>query len=269
MVWDLIMLSASNMDIVKVKVGSVSYLNAKPLLFGFEKGMMKDEVDLIIDYPSAIARQLIEDKIDIGLVPVAVIPLLKDHFIVSDYCISCNGEVATVCLFSDVAIHEIETILLDYQSRTSVALLEILLKEHWKISPRLITADAGYEKSIGGTTAGLVIGDRAFSQRLASKYYYDLGDAWKQLTNLPFVFAAWVSNKAMSEMFIEKFNNAVQSGLYNLPAVVQENNIKLFNLHDYYTKFIEYRLSTEKMKSLRLFLQKVSQQDQLHIKISS
>ena len=257
------------MDISKVKVGSVSYLNAKPLVYGFETGLMEDEVELIIDYPASIARQLLDDSIDIGLVPVAVIPFLKDHHIVSDYCISCNGEVATVCLFSDVAIHEIETILLDYQSRTSVALLKILLKEHWKISPRLISADAGYEKSIGGTTAGLVIGDRAFSQRLTSKYYYDLGDAWKQLTGLPFVFAAWVSNKAMSEMFIEKFNKAVQTGLDNLPAVVQKNQSPLFDLQDYYTRYIEYRFSPEKMKSLHLFLQKVSQQDQHHIKLSS
>ena len=117
----------------KTRVGAVSYLNTKPLIYGFEKGMMQDEVELVIDYPSKIADALVNNEIDIGLVPVAVLPQMKNHYFVGDYGIACNGEVATVCLFSEVPLEEIETVQLDYQSRTSVALLKILLKEHWKI----------------------------------------------------------------------------------------------------------------------------------------
>ena len=72
--------------------------------------MMKDELELVIDYPARIAELLQEDKIDIGLVPVAVIPALKEHHIVSDYCIGCDGEVVTVSLFSDVDLQEIDHI---------------------------------------------------------------------------------------------------------------------------------------------------------------
>src|SRR5436190_18837386 len=100
---------------------------------------MKDEIDLLIDYPANIASLLIKDQIDIGLVPIAVIPSLKEHHIISDYGIGCDGEVASVCLFSEVPLPEIETILLDYQSRTSSALLKILLEEHWKISPKTVS----------------------------------------------------------------------------------------------------------------------------------
>ncbi|MEO7306365.1 MAG: menaquinone biosynthesis protein [Ferruginibacter sp.] len=252
----------------KIKVGAVSYLNTKPLIYGFEQGGMKAEIELLIDYPANIAGLLQQNKIDIGLIPVAVIPSLKDPHIISDYCISCNGEVASVCLFSDVELDKIETILLDYQSRTSVALLKILLREHWKISPELIIAGAGYEKNIGGKTAGLVIGDRAFSQRLVSKYFFDLGDAWKQMTGLPFVFAAWVSNKELSPGFIDKFDECVQMGMDNLDKIVTENRYPLFNLHDYYTRCIEYRTSAEKMYALDLFLQKISHPDHLTLKIS-
>ena len=88
---------------------------------------MADEIDLVIDYPANVAKLLVENKIDIGLIPVAAIPLLREHYIISDYCIGCDGEVASVCLFSQVPINEIETILLDYQSKTSVALLQLLL----------------------------------------------------------------------------------------------------------------------------------------------
>jgi chorismate dehydratase len=238
----------------KIKVGAVSYLNTKPLIYGFEQGMMKEEIDLQIDYPSNIAHKLLTNKIDIGLVPVAVLPLMKEYYIVSDYCIGCDGEVASVCLFSDVPLHEIKTILLDYQSNTSVALIKILLKEHWKITPELIAAEKDFEQSITGTTAGLVIGDRAFEQRLKSKYIYDLGLAWKEMTGLPFVFAVWVSNKKMSDNFIKEFNAATRHGLKNLDVAAKLNEMASFNMQEYYTKFISYQFDENKKAALKSFL---------------
>ena len=242
------------MEIKKLRVGSVSYLNAKPLIYGFEKGEMKDQLELIIDYPSAIATQLIEDRIDIGLVPVAIIPFLKEYHIISDYCIGCDGEVATVCLFSDVPVEEIKTVLLDYQSKTSVALLKILLKDHWKISPELINAGEGYEKNINGTTAGLVIGDRAFAQRTKSKFIYDLGRAWKDMTGLPFVFAAWVSNKKLDPGFLENFNKANKDSLENLEEVLLHTGPINFDIKKYFTEYIKYDLDDAKRYALEYFL---------------
>ena len=245
----------------KIKVGAVSYLNTKPLIYGFEQGMMADEIDLVIDYPANVAKLLVENKIDIGLIPVAAIPLLREHYIISDYCIGCDGEVASVCLFSQVPINEIETILLDYQSKTSVALLQLLLKEHWKIEPTLIESSADYEKDIKGTTAGLVIGDRAFKQRLISPYIYDLGLAWKEMTGLPFVFAAWVSNKEIDADFVEQFNRANKYGLERLEEVVEKNTSPHFDLRSYYTKNIEFELSLLKLKSVKLFIEKISKSE--------
>jgi len=123
----------------KIKVGAVSYLNTKPLIYGFQQGMMNNEIELIEDYPSSIAGMLLDNVIDVGLVPVAIIPRLKEHHIIGDYCIGTSGEVASVCLFSDVPIEQAEEVLLDYQSRTSVRLAKILLKEYWKVNPLLRT----------------------------------------------------------------------------------------------------------------------------------
>src|SRR5215471_11073597 len=117
----------------KIKVGVVSHLNTKPLIYGFEQGMMQDRVELVPDYPSRIAGMLINDEIDLGLVPVAVIPRLRDSYIISDYCIGAEGEVASVCLFSDVPLGQVKEVLLDYQSRTSVRLARLLLKEYWQV----------------------------------------------------------------------------------------------------------------------------------------
>lgn len=216
--------------------------------------MMKEDVDLIIDYPSKIASMLLEDKIDVGLVPVAIIPEMKEYYIISDYCIGSVGEVASVALFSDVPLNEIETVLLDYQSRTSVALLKILLNEYWKIKVIYKNTSGDFQSKISGTTAGLVIGDRALIQRKISPYIFDLGEAWKSLIDLPFVFAAWVSNKKLDEGFIKDFNEANKFGVDNLDKVVKENPFTIFDLNHYYKDCISFDLDQNKKKGLKLFL---------------
>src|SRR5579872_886109 len=207
----------------KIRVGAVSYLNTKPLLYGLERSPIRREIDLVIDYPSNIAASLLKDKIDMGLVPVAVIPLMEEYHINGQYCIGCNGAVASVCLFSDVPVGEIKTVLLDYQSRTSVQLARVLLREYWKIDPELIDAGRDFREHIGGPTAGVVIGDRALEQRHRSRYSYDLGEAWKKFTGLSFVFAAWISNKRLDPGFVAAFDEANRMGLEQIDAVIAEN----------------------------------------------
>jgi chorismate dehydratase len=236
-------------------VGAVSYLNTKPLLYGIQRSPVLQDIELIIDYPSRIASLLLEDEIDIGLVPVAIIPDMKVWFINGDFCIGSQGPVASVCLFSETPIDRIECVMLDYQSRTSVALVRILLKEYWKVSPRLLDAGVDFRDHIKGTTAGVVIGDRALEQRKISPYIYDLGEAWKNLTGYPFVFAAWISNKALDPEFLKKFNEANKAGLEQIDAVVAENPYPFFDLHDYFTKHLDYRLDAGKREGLGRFLE--------------
>lgn len=241
----------------KIRVAAVSYLNTKPLVFGFENGMMPSGMEMIFEYPAKIADDLINDKIDIGLVPVAVIAQLKESNIISDFCIGADGEVASVCLFSDVPLQEIKYVYLDYQSRTSVALLKILLKEFYNISPELLPAEPGFESKIKNNVAGLVIGDRAFKQRKISKYSFDLSTGWKSLTGLPFVFAAWIANKKLPPIFISEFNKAVQLGIKNIDSVVAGNYYEDYNIETYFKQNIKYDLDEEKRKGLNLFLSKI------------
>ncbi len=237
----------------KIRVGAVSYLNTKPLIFGFQNGLMKDEIELFFDYPSKIAAQLLNDEIDIGLVPVAIIPEMKEHYIVSDYCIGTEGAVESVCLFSEVPIEQIEIVLLDYQSRTSVALAKILMREFWKITPQIVQATDGFIDQIKGATAAVVIGDRALSQRKVSPYIYDLGLAWKEFTGLPFVFAAWVSNKPLSAAFIKEFNKANDFGLQRIDKVISNIDYDPTILKLYYTQLISYQLDEAKKNGLAHF----------------
>lgn len=215
---------------------------------------MKDEVELIFDYPAKVAAMLLNDEIDVGLIPVAVLPRLKEHYIISDYCIGASEPVASVCLFSDVPLEEIKEILVDYQSRTSAALLKVLLKKHWNIDPVLTDTSNGYQQNIKGTTAGLVIGDRALTQRRHSKYIYDLAEAWQQMTGLPFVFAAWVANKKLPPDFITSFNQATGMGLQHIDEIVDAVNFNDYDMKEYYTKNIDYHINDEKINAVQLFI---------------
>jgi chorismate dehydratase len=242
----------------KVKIGAVSYLNTKPLIYGFKKGMMQDKIELITEYPARIAAMLLNDEIDIGLVPVTILPCLKEASIITDHCIGSEGAVCSVGLFSEVPLDKVENVLMDYQSRTSVQLAKLLLRDYWKINPAVEDACEDFQEHIKGTTAGLIIGDRAFEQRLVSDHIYDLGEAWKAHTGLPFVFAAWIANKQLPATFIQEFARATAYGLHHLDEVIAENPYDKYDLKKYYTENISFDLTEEKRKGMELFLSSIS-----------
>jgi len=213
-----------------------------------------EQVEIVEEYPAKIAGMLVEGSIDVGLVPVAIIPKLHEWHIITDYCIGAEGDVASVCLFSEVPMEGIETVLLDYQSRTSVNLCKVLLKHYWKKAVVLQDAKKDFRNHIQGATAGVVIGDRALQQRKTANYIYDLAGAWKAMTGLPFVFAAWVANKQLPEGFVKLFNQANALGLQNLQTVIAENPYEAYSLQTYYTQNISYQLTDQKRQGLAKFL---------------
>ena len=245
---------------VTYKVLALSYLNTIPFIHGLKQSKLIHSIDLQLDYPSICSDKLINGTVDLALVPVAVIPKLRKAHIISDYCIGADGAVDTVCLYSDVPIEEIESIDLDYQSRTSVAFLKVLLKEYWELNPELKKADVGFEGDIKGNNAALVIGDRAFALNSKHAYIYDLSAIWKEMTDLPFVFAAWVANKKLPQDFITKFNVALKKGLSDVDtalALEGANYPNCTNPEDYLNNKISYTLDTEKKKGMELFLNKL------------
>jgi len=241
----------------KWRIGAVSYLNTRPLLLGLEQSGLMAEIELAKDYPAKIAQDLIDGTIDMGLVPVAVIPLLKEAHLVSNYCIGAEGDVASVCIFSQVPMEQIEKVYLDYQSRTSVQLARILLQQFWKKEVEFIKAEKGYIQHIKGATAGVIIGDRALAARSSFPFIYDLAGAWKQHTGRPFVFATWIANKPMPAAFMEAFDKANAFGLAHLNELIAmiPASEQVYDLHTYYTKNISYSFTPEKKAGMKLFLE--------------
>jgi chorismate dehydratase len=238
-------------------IGAVSYLNTRPLLLGLEQSGLMPQIELVKAYPAKIAQDLMEGTIDMGLVPVAVIPLLKEAHMASNYCIGAEGDVASVCIFSDVPMEQIEHVYLDYQSRTSVQLARILLAEYWKKEVVFIKADEGYIQNIKGATAGVIIGDRALAARNKYAYIYDLAGAWVKHTGHPFVFATWIANKPIPSEFMEAFDKANGYGLMHLEEVIAgiPSSEQVYDLNKYYTENISYTFTPEKKAGMQLFLE--------------
>ncbi len=241
----------------KIKISAVSYANTFPFLYGMEHSdYLRENTELTLAYPKQSADLLLNKQVDVALLPVGVIPQLKISYIVSKYCIGAEGPVRSVILASRVPKEQIKEIYLDYQSATSVRLIQILCKYYWHISPAFRSSMPGYERSINSTTAGVIIGDRTFVNN-DYEYIYDLAKEWEDFTSMPFVFAVWLAVKPLSPEFKEELNKALGYGVENIPSVIKTFQSKMvagFNAEEYYTKNISYYLTPEKSKGMNTFL---------------
>ncbi len=238
------------------KLSAVSYLNTKPFLMGLENSPLKEKIDLELAIPSKTATHLMEGKVDIGLVPVAILPQLPQYEIITDYCIGAVGAVKTVAIYSQVPLQQVKTIFLDYHSRTSIRLAQILCEHYWKIFPTFFPAFNGYENKIEGNTAGVIIGDRAIRLAKNYRYEYDLAEVWQRFTGLPFVFAAWVARRKIAPTFEAKLNEAFRNGMAKIEEVADfyQGQYPNFDVLNYLQNYISYDLDSAKRRALDLFL---------------
>ncbi|MFN0017206.1 MAG: menaquinone biosynthetic enzyme MqnA/MqnD family protein [Pirellulaceae bacterium] len=178
-----------------MRIGAVSYLNTKPLVYQLKCFAPRAEV--VFDLPSRLADELAAEKLDVALIPSVEYFQNPDYTIISDACIGCRGSVLSVKLLSRVPMDKIGTLALDEGSRTSVALVRILLKERFGLSPRLLPFPLGVAAENVEADAVLMIGDRAMHPPAGFAEEWDLGDEWCRWAELPFVFAMWVARKEL------------------------------------------------------------------------
>ncbi len=240
----------------KIRISVVSYLNSTPFVWGLENSKDNILFDLSKDIPSVCATKLLTDQVDIGLIPVAMIPKLDESYILSNYCIGAFGEVASVLIIANQPLETLETIILDSESRTSIMLAKILVKYYWKLSVKWVE-EKGYDfKALPEKTGAVIIGDRALNYKSDYNYNYDLADAWKLYSGLPFVFACWVSNKKTTPQVEDTLNNIFKEGL------LQRENIALFlknqypkvNIREYLFENIQFELTLDARKGMIYFL---------------
>jgi chorismate dehydratase len=180
-----------------IRLGAVSYLNARPLVYGLDR--RSDRFSVRFDVPSKCATLLHEQQIDLGLIPSIEYLHGPDYRIVPGVAIASDGPVASVALFTTSPAAAIRSIALDSSSRTSVALLRILCAERFDIEPTLVTMEPDLPSMLKHSDAALLIGDAALfadHERLGLQKI-DLGAEWKTLTRLPFVWAFWAGRSGV------------------------------------------------------------------------
>ena len=235
------------------KISVVSYLNAKPFIYGLMHSPNGSHFNYCLDIPAVCAAKLATNEVQVGLIPVAAMLDIQNPQIITDYCISAHQAVNSVFIFANNSIDEIHTIYLDPHSRSSNNLAKILLKYFWKkeVVFKERTIDI---VSLQDGEAFVLIGDRTFGIQEQYQHVYDLATAWYKFTGLPFVFAAWLANTVLSADFIKEFNAVLAYGLANKNEVIKANQLANFDVADYLNNKINYHLSEEKLKSIELYL---------------
>lgn len=246
-----------------LSVGAVSFLNTKPLIYPLLNGELQtDEIDLSVQVPSRLATLLYDSELDIGLIPIVEYFRANisgaGYRILPNIAIISRGSVLSIQLFSRVPIEDIQQIALDTSSRSSVALLKILLAEKYQINPKFISCDPSINPATAETEAVLLIGDAALKNLGATEYNVDLGTAWHELTGLPFVYACWV---ARGEVELGNVPNllleAKNRGITQIPEIAQIEAQKLglpeSLCKDYLQHHIHYDLDESAIAGLEHF----------------
>lgn len=237
----------------KIRISVVSYLNSKPFIYGINHSPIVKKIDLSEDTPADCALKLMTNKVDLGLIPIAAMPAIQNAQIVSDYCIGAKGSVNSVFLFSNSPVQNLAKIWLDLHSRTSNNLCRILCNEYWNVNPLF-----EYRKTdiplLQEQEGMVLIGDRTFGLYNRYEYCYDLSEAWFDMTKLPFVFAAWVSNSLLDDSFVKEFNQALKMGLEERNEVIKMYKNDVFDVKDYLMNRIDFLLDDLKREAIALFL---------------
>lgn len=244
-----------------LNIAAVSYLNTRPYLLGIEK-YLNVPYRIHTYPPRECTEKLKTGYANMGLVPAATLPELHDFIPISDFGIVAYSRVYSVSLYSQVELNQITHIFLDYQSRTSVALTQVLCQNFWKINPTFIPAYPDYEKEITHTHAGIIIGDRAIHLKPNYNYDFDLAEAWYTYTQLPFVFAVWVIRKdfyspLLHHMLNEVFDKAISEKEKHYAQWAKEHYLPQNIVAEYLTKYIHYEISPKAQNGLNLFTEHI------------
>jgi len=224
----------------KPRLGCVPYLNARPLIYGLEAEL---------EVPSLLSRRFLAGDFDAALLPVFETLRLPEPRIVDGFGIGAVGEVRSVIVAHRLPLEKTPEIVLDPASRTSVHLLQVLLSQYLKVPTRVV------EKSEDPEAARLIIGDPALrfqERRNPSWNIFDLGRAWHDWTDLPFVFAVWTLSGDAPEETAGLLRQAARDGLEARPSIAAAEADPAAAL-DYLTHAIHFPIGAAEREGILKF----------------
>jgi chorismate dehydratase len=243
-----------------IRVGAVSYLNARPLYYRL--GEFAPDVAISLDFPSRLADQLAEAALDVALIPSVeyLRGASRGYEIIPGFAIAAKGAVRSVKLFGRVPWDRVGRLALDAGSRTSQVLAQVWLDSRHGVRPSMIEElPLGVSALESTADAVLVIGDRAM--RVPGESFHDvvdLGEAWHALTGLPFVFALWVARAGVDLGDLpDALERSRALGLSSAASLAQLHGPRLgldfATCYDYLTRILSYDLGEAEIAGLTRF----------------
>ena len=242
---------------MKYTVGSVPYLNAKPLVRMFEELGDDSPVEVIYAVPSELPKLLSDGSVQAIMVSSIEALRVPGRRIAQGVCIGTQKEVLSVRLFSKVPPKKIETLALDLSSMTSNALARIILKERYDVAPAVHAMAPNLEQMLAQCDAGILIGDNGMREQGEGLHILDLGLEWHKLKNLPFVWAVWLGNEGLTPELSKHLVSAELWGRANIDRVLAdapaETGLPHALCERYLQKIMHYPLEERELHGLKEF----------------
>jgi chorismate dehydratase len=243
----------------KPKLSIVYYLNALPLSWGFMHGSERELFDLDLSPPSRCADLLAQGEVDAGLIPAIEYQRISGLKIVPNLSVASKGAVKSVLLLSRVPANQVRTVAADSSSRTSVCLLQILLRARFKCNPVIESHGPDLKAMLARNDAALIIGDVALRTEPGPLFCYDLAIEWRALTGKPFVFAFWGVRESARLPEMAAFQRSFAYGRAHSEEIVEEQTRQLQlpaeTIRTYINHHIDYSLDEENLAGLCEFFE--------------
>lgn len=240
---------------MRYTVGSVPYLNSKPLVKPLE--WSDSGVTVRYEVPSLLPPML--EKGEADAIMVSSIHALRHSGsrVAAGLSIGSQDEVLSVRLFSKVPISEIRTFATDQSSMTSNALAQIVLAELYGIRPIAVPQQPSLKEMLRESDACLMIGDNGMGADAEGLNVLDLGKEWRRLTGSPFVWALWVGNNGLTPDLVSRLQDAMRESRRDWGRVIDcaavETGFTEDECHHYLTELMDYRLNDEHIRGLEQF----------------
>ncbi len=236
---------------MSLRVVLVEYHNTLPFLSELNK--YPGEFKVIRKHPSACAQWFSEGKADLALVPLASFLGMENVVRVSDYGIATKGIVRTVKLMSHTGLEHLKKVYLDHQSETSVRLLKIILKKK-KFSNIIFERAEVKGLKLNEGEGVLMIGDKVFDHEKDFQFQWDLGEEWKELTSLPFVFAVWVARVGFDKKMEKRLNQIFKIGIDEIQRNIDNwTKLSKFDLSSYFQENIWFEIGENEVEAMEKY----------------
>jgi chorismate dehydratase len=235
-----------------LRIGSVSFLNARPLIHGLEDC---PDAQLMLDVPAKLLDGLRDGRFDVALLPAIDYQRMEGLCIVPSGGIGCDGPTLTVRIFSRTPISRISSLACDPDSHSSVALARIVLERGHGVRPEFVDLPAHRRDC----DAILLIGDKVICEQPDGyRHQIDLGEQWKRLTGLPFVFAVWMSRRGLDlGDWPRRLERCLRNGLGDLEGIVRRHAVPRGWPADiarrYLRDYLRFEIGPAQLQAIALF----------------